>query len=162
MPDGVCLDSSVLVKLLTPESLSGAAAALVSPGTEVFAPAFAWAEVGSALIWKVRSGRLSVAEADAAWDAFLRLRVVFMQDDNVARRAWEMARALELPTLYDAAFFAVAELAPGGPHPFYTADARLIEALAGRHPLAHPLTAAADSLPGPGPSGHAGRPGVTG
>lgn len=139
MSDGVCLDTSVIVKLLVPEPLSGAAAALVTGTTEVVAPAFVWAEVGNVLTERVRRGALRSEEAAAAWEALLRLGVSWLQTDGVMRRAWEMAGEFGLPTLYDAAFLAVAELAPGGPYPFWTADDRLHATVCGRHSLARRL-----------------------
>jgi len=134
-----CLDSSVLVKLLVLESGSEAAAALVTPDVDLVAPAFAWAEVGSVLRKKVRTGDLSRQHADRAWQDFLSLDLRFLQRPALMQRAWELAEALGLPTVYDAAFLAAAEQAPGGPCPFWTADETLLRVLRDRHPLIHGL-----------------------
>ncbi len=142
MADGVCLDSSVLVKILTPEAGSEAAATLAADAAGIFAPAFAWAEVGSALRRKVRTGAIDAERAVRCWTALLDLQVTFVDGDAVRRRAWELAAALDLPTLYDAAFLAVAELAPGGPYPMWTADERLVAAVGTRHPLVRRLSTA--------------------
>jgi len=145
MSEGACLDSSVLIKVLTPELGSAAAAALAGAAADLFAPAFAWAEVGSALRKKVRTRALDAEQADRAWAAFLDLGVIFVDVEHVRTRAWRLAAEFVLPTLYDAAFLAVAELAPGGPHPLWTADERLLGAVGGRHPLVRALPVA----PGP-------------
>lgn len=134
-----CFDSSVLVKLLVAEPLSEAAASLVTPDTQLVAPAFAWAEVGSALRKKLRTAELDERRMRRAWDDFLSLDLHFLQRPALMARAWDLADALSLPTLYDAAFLAAAEQAPGGPCPFWTADEALLAAAAGRHPLVRRL-----------------------
>ena len=142
MSEGACLDSSVLIKVLTPEPGSAAAAALAADAADIFAPAFAWAEVGSALRKKLRTRTLDAGQADRAWAAFLDLGVTFVDMEDVRTRAWQLAVEFTLPTLYDAAFLAVAELAPGGPHPLWTADERLLTAVGARHPLVRALPGA--------------------
>ena len=139
MTGPVCLDSSIVVKVLTPENGSGAASLLAQDATALYAPPFAWAEVGSTLRKKVRVGALDDRAAEQAWEAFGALGVIFAHSEAIKTRAWEIASDFALPTLYDAAFLAVAELAPGGPMPFWTADYAFVERLAGRHPLVHAL-----------------------
>ncbi len=90
---------------------------------------------GQLLAWRARfSKAIGPDDAVAAWDAFLALGIEFMQAEAVSRRAWALAEQLGLPTLYDAAFLAVAELAPGGPVPFWTADRELAQGLVDRCP----------------------------
>jgi len=139
MTDGVCLDSSVLIKVLTPEPGSAAAAAIAEGASDIFVPDFAWAEVGSALRKKLRTGALDGEQAERAWAEFLDLDVTFVAHAVVRRRAWYLAAEYALPSLYDAAFLAVAETAPGGPYPLWTADARLVSAVGARHPLVRVL-----------------------
>ncbi len=134
-----CLDSSVLVKLIVNEPGSDRAAALLAAGTEFVAPAFAWAEVGSTLRKKVRAGQLTWDAAQRAWRDLLDLEVAFIQTADTIRRAWELADEFDLPTLYDAAFLAVAEKDPEGPCPFWTADEELLRRLAGRLPYVNSL-----------------------
>ena len=141
MIDGACLDSSILMKIITPEEGSTEASLLAGSAHPLYAPAFAWAEVGSTLRKKVRSGALDREAAEGAWGAFGELGLRFIQSPEVARRAWELAHALALSTLYDAAFLAVAELAPEGPVPFWTADLALVRQVGERHPLIRPLIA---------------------
>ncbi|HHW42500.1 MAG TPA: type II toxin-antitoxin system VapC family toxin [Desulfotomaculum sp.] len=136
----VCLDSSILVKLLTWEDGSEAAAELmdrvVESGQTVILPAFAWAEVGSVLRKKVRKKEITPEEAGEAWRMFRRLRIISYQDnEKVSGAAWEIAAKENLSTLYDAAYLAVAEVAAkdaGKVCEFWTADERLVNSLDGR------------------------------
>lgn len=140
----VCLDTSVVLKWLSSESeaFSPEAVSLVERSqATILVPAFAWAEVGSALRKKVRMGVMTDVEMGKAWRAFLDLGVRFLNTDALAERAWEIAAELSLPTLYDAVFLATAELAPDGPCPFWTADEHLVGALAGRKPYVRRLAA---------------------
>jgi len=60
---------------------------------------------------------------------------VYVDDYAIRDRAWEIARAFDMPTLSDAAFMAVTELAAGpAARTFWTADAALIRSLGRRRP----------------------------
>ena len=136
----VCLDSSILVKLLTWEDGSEAAAELmeriVESGQTVVLPAFAWAEVGSVLRKKVRKKEITPEEAGEAWRMFRRLRIIsYLDNERVSAAAWEIAAKENLPTLYDAAYLAVAEVAAkdfGKICEFWTADEKLVNTLGDR------------------------------
>ncbi|MBE3588349.1 MAG: type II toxin-antitoxin system VapC family toxin [Thermoanaerobacteraceae bacterium] len=136
----VCLDSSILVKLLTWEDGSEAAAELmesvVESGRTVILPAFAWAEVGSVLCKKARKKEITPEEAEEAWRMFHRLRVIsYLDNEKVSGAAWEIAAKENLPTLYDAAYLAVAEVTAKDSKEaceFWTADERLVNTLGGR------------------------------
>ena len=143
----ICLDSSVLFKLVLPEPQAPAADALLASAVKaavlVVAPAFAWAEVGSGIRRRVRQGLLTGTEADAAWLDFRGLPVVFLAGEDTADRAWALAQRWHLPTLYDAAFLAAGEGAG-----YWTADEDLLRALAPdtppwAHRLGHPFVAPA-------------------
>jgi len=133
----VTLDSSVLVKLFIHEDGSDAAARLVADRVEandpIVAPSWAWAEVGSTLARRLRA--LAERDADALWHGFLDLPIVYVDDHAIRDRAWEIARAFDMPTLYDAAFMAVTELAAGpAARTFWTADGELVRRLGPRRP----------------------------
>ena len=136
----VCLDSSILVKLLTWEDGSEAAAGLmeriVESGQAVVLPAFAWAEVGSVLRKKARKKEITPEEAGEAWRMFRRLRIIsYLDNERVSGAAWEIAAKENLPTLYDAAYLAVAEVAAkdsGKICEFWTADEKLVNTLGDR------------------------------
>ncbi|BCV20387.1 type II toxin-antitoxin system VapC family toxin [Moorella sp. Hama-1] len=136
----VCLDSSVLLKLLTWEDGSEAAAELmeriVESGQVVILPAFAWAEVGSVLRKKARKKEITHEEAGEAWHLFCQLKIIsYLESEKIAGASWEIAVKENLPTLYDAAYLAVAESAAqdcGGTCEFWTADERMVNALGGK------------------------------
>ena len=137
MAELVTLDSSVLVKLFIREDGSDAAARLVADRVEandpIVAPSWAWAEVGSTLARRLCA--LAERDADALWHGFLDLPIVYVDDHAIRDRAWEIARAFDMPTLYDAAFMAVTELAAGpAARTFWTADGELVRRLGPRRP----------------------------
>lgn len=135
MSSCLCLDTNVFLKWLSVagEEHASKAVSLIERSHElIIVPPFAWAEVGSALRKKVRMRAMTEDEMDKAWRAFVDLGVRFMNIEALAERAWQLAKELALPTLYDASFLAVAELAPDGPCPFWTADERLVQELGGR------------------------------
>ncbi len=116
MPERLlCLDTSVLVKYLTPDEQDAAASALVESalvgGARLVAPTFLWTEVGSVLRKKVRARLLEPDEARALWQAFLHLPIEYLDLPDMRSRAWELADRFELATLCDAAFLACTELA---------------------------------------------------
>lgn len=139
----LCLDASVLVKVLTPEDRSEAARQLYERAlhgigrVRLVAPVWAWAEVGSVLLKKVRQGHLTSDEADALWRTFAGMLVEFVDGPELRRRAWEIAQQHGLPTLYDAAFLACTEVvsvAESVPREFWTADSALLKQLGSATP----------------------------
>lgn len=134
----VCLDTSVLVKLVYAEAGSDAAKKLVRDAigreSSIVAPAFAWAEVGSVLRKHVRARRLSSAEANGLWTHFLEIPIDFIDGDDLRMRAWRIAVDHDLATVYDAAFVACAELLidAGVATEFWTADREFIGQLGRR------------------------------
>lgn len=129
----ICLDSSILVKLLVQEDDSDQAEELLrmvlqAPAIAV-APDFAWAEVGSAIRRRVRQRQISPEAARDAWTDFRDLPLAFLGAEATADRAWALAEQWGLPTLYDAAF-----LAAGEGTGFWTADQRLLADLGDDRP----------------------------
>lgn len=136
-----CLDTSVLVKAFVPEEGSAEAMDLlreaVSSGSRLIAPAFAWAEVGTVFLKKIRAGLLTEAEASTAWDRFASLSIDYLQDTLVQRMAWDTSLRYQLPTMYDASFLAVCDRVTTespGLLEFWTADRRLLEDLGSSPP----------------------------
>ncbi len=144
MTDVLCLDTSVLVKFLTPEGpeeQDKAAERLVVRGVagdaRLVEPAMAWAEVGSVLMKKARMGALLPSEAQDLWGVFMRLPIELVETPGLRRRAWNIARQHSLATLYDAVFLACTELAPaseGTVREFWTADKELLRQLGDERP----------------------------
>jgi len=131
MSNVVCLDSSVLVKLLTWEDESETAAHLMEKVVEreqtVVLPDFAWAEVGSVLRRKARTGEISAEDMERLWKIFRNLKVIsYIGGEDIAETTWRISMEENLPTLYDAAYMAVAEKSGGE---FWTADEKLVNSL---------------------------------
>lgn len=137
MTRALCLDTSVLIPYLVPEELQSQAEALVLEAVEnavqIVAPAFAWAEIGSVLRKKIRTGLLTTEEAKGCFDDFCQLPIEYIDTEQVRTRAWEIAQQYQLPTLYDAAFLACAE-SIGGNCQFWTADKTLLNQLGQNRP----------------------------
>jgi len=134
-----CLDTGVFVKALIPEEGSREAAillkAVIGRGHRLVAPSFAWAEVGTVLREKVRTGLLTEAEAGVRWERFLSLPIEYLEDRRLLRVAWEIAARFGLHAIYDAAFLAAAEVAAeGGEAEFWTCDRELVKSLGDRVP----------------------------
>jgi predicted nucleic acid-binding protein len=140
MSSYVCLDSSVLIKLLTWEEESDAAADLMeniaANELTVVLPSFAWAEIGSVLRQKVFRKEITVEEAEESWRIFIRLRNInYMDSDEVMSAAWRISTEEKLSTLYDASYLAVAETVEKQSNrvcEFWTADKRLVNSLRGK------------------------------
>lgn len=137
MARALCLDTSVLIQYLVPEEFQPQAEALVLDALEasirLVAPAFAWAEIGSVLRKKIRSGLLSPEEALGCFDDFCQLPIDYIDTSRIRARAWEIAEHYQLPTLYDAVFLACAE-SVGVDCQFWTADKSLLNQLAQARP----------------------------
>ncbi|MDK2855970.1 MAG: hypothetical protein PWQ86_1183 [Bacillota bacterium] len=133
----ICLDSSVLIKILVSEEGSEAAARLletaVDYGLEVVLPSFAWVEVGSVLRQKIKNEAISTAEAEEAWEIFQSLRLItYLETAEIRQLAWKIFAEYDLPTFYDAAYLAVTEIASKGSKTkceFWTADKKLFNAV---------------------------------
>ncbi|MDD3880334.1 MAG: type II toxin-antitoxin system VapC family toxin [Syntrophomonas sp.] len=133
MSSYICLDSSVLIKVLVNEEDSDKAVTLmervINERMTVVLPDFAWAEVGSVLRKKVSRRLINPKQAVVAWEAFNSFGVItFINDVSVMRAAWQIADKEKLPTLYDAAYLAVAEIMAkqnGEECEFWTADNKL-------------------------------------
>ncbi len=141
MNDRVCLDSSVLIKVLTWEEGSESAARLLDRILEssqaVVLPGFAWVEVGSVLRQKVARKDIDPDEAEIAWRKFCSLGFsICNEGEDLWNLAWSISVAENLSTLYDAAYLAASELAAkepdSGPCLFWTADEKLINTVQGR------------------------------
>ncbi|MGB9803438.1 type II toxin-antitoxin system VapC family toxin, partial [Desulfofundulus sp.] len=115
MSNYLCLDTSVLIKVLIQEEDSDKATVLlqriIDQGQLIVLPAFAWAEIGTVLRKKRRREELAVQEADDLWLEFRRFPgIEYLNDDSIMDLAWKISRHFDMPTLYDAAFLAVAEV----------------------------------------------------
>lgn len=130
MPKVLCLDSSVIIPYLVPEENSEKAEALIQDAIlssiRLVAPCFAWAEVGSVLLKKVRRKLLTGEESQACFEDFQHLLLEFIDHSDLRDKAWAIAAEHGLTTLYDAAFLACAEHCGAE---FWTADQVLFKSL---------------------------------
>jgi len=125
-----CIDTSVWIPYLVPETLQTQARNLIFPlltsNVRLIAPAFAWVEVGSVLRKKVRLGTITASQAAGFYDDFCQMPVDYLDSDAIRVKTWAIAQQFSLATLYDAAFLAVAELESAQ---FWTADQSLLNTL---------------------------------
>jgi predicted nucleic acid-binding protein len=127
-----CIDTSVWIPYLVPETLQPQARNLILPlltsNERLVAPAFAWAEVGSVFRKKVRLGAITVAQASGFYDDFCQMPGGYLDNNAICGKTWAIVQQFSLATLYDAAFFAVVELESVE---FSTADESLLNTLTG-------------------------------
>jgi predicted nucleic acid-binding protein len=132
----ICLDSSVIIKILLNEELSKKAETLfyniLENDQTIVLPDFAWAEIGSVLRKKVRFDSLEAENADKIWDSFLNIGAIeYVSNDTISETAWEISKTEDLPTIYDAAFVAVAKLFSNKESicELWTADEKLLNSI---------------------------------
>jgi len=139
----VCVDASVAVKWVTPETLRATALALLADWrnrkVQLVGPPFSFAEVDSILRRKAVLVRRpatvpELAEQEAA-DAFremLGAPVTLVDLPGQRQRAWDLAIQFGFATVYDATYMALAELRNCE---FWTADDKLFERAGKQFPL---------------------------
>jgi len=136
----ICVDTSVFVKYLCPDEQEQSATDLITDAlsrtAKLVAPSFAWAEVASVLRKKVRSNLLAAAEAEQIYTAYCNLPIDYIDKEDLRTKAWQIAERYGLPTLYDAAFLAVAETEAAE---FWTTDKVLLKQLSPRPAYVHEL-----------------------
>jgi len=93
------------------------------------APALLRYEVVNALYQIHKSGRLPIEEAGEALSDALSRPIVLHEDDDLHRRALELAAKYRLPAAYDSQYLALAEKLGVE---LWTADARLVKAIQDR------------------------------
>lgn len=133
MPLRVCVDASLAIKLVVRESFSDRALDLwqnwIESGVEPIAPPIFPFEVSSVIRNKYVRNELTADEAERAFNLFTRLNLIVLTSETLLKEAWDMAKELGLPTLYDTAYLALAKLCNCE---FWTADEVLINSLQGR------------------------------
>lgn len=126
----VCVDASLVLKLVLREPDSELAEALFArwqaDRVRLIAPAFCPVEVDSVIRRKSSTGdparRLSPEQAELAFQAVQMVPLRVVEEPLQRRRAWELAKLLELPVVYDSHYLALAELRGCE---FWTADEKL-------------------------------------
>ncbi len=133
MPSPICVDASLVVKLVFPEEYADRARALWAEwdrqGVERFAPALWGYEVASVVRKYGYRGLLTPEEEDQALRLLLGLPVQLVDMSALHRHAWALARELGMPVTYDAHYLLLAQ-ALGAE--FWTGDRRLYNQVRGR------------------------------
>jgi predicted nucleic acid-binding protein len=129
----VCVDASLVVKVVVAESESERADALfeewANEGVQLIAPAFFEVETDSILRQKVVLRKeLTPEQAEAAFAKLQALPIEHVSAPGQRQRAWEIAAAYGFATVYDATYPALAELRGCE---FWTADERLFNRVKG-------------------------------
>lgn len=132
MTSTICVDASLVLRLVVADPLSEAACRLwrdwADEGRQVVAPVLLHYEATNVLHRLAGSGALRPETAREALEVVLALPVRLLESPQLAVRAWELARQLGLPAAYDAHYLAVAEQQECE---LWTADGRLARAVAG-------------------------------
>jgi predicted nucleic acid-binding protein len=133
MNSPVCIDASVLIKLVVEEAGSDLVDRLweewILSSVQVFAPVLVRYEVAGLLRERARRRKLSEALARSALSAALNMEGIELVDSvDLHLRAWELADRLDLGT-FDATYLALAEMRNCE---LWTADRRLYRSVKGK------------------------------
>jgi predicted nucleic acid-binding protein len=108
----ICLDASLLVDLMLPTTATKIVdlwREWLTRGIQFLAPTLVFSEVASALRRLRAQGQITGDEALAGYDAFLDIGLLAVSDQELARRAWELADLLRLRQPHDMFYVALAE-----------------------------------------------------
>lgn len=128
--DKVCIDASLALKWVLPETYTDRAQKLlrdwITKGYTLIAPTLFIYEVTSALRNKVYRQIITKEEGFSALNQIRRGRIELIISPNLVERAWAISEDLELPTAHDAFYLA---LAKEEGCEFWTADKNLVKTL---------------------------------
>ncbi len=130
----VCLDASFLLQLLLEETVPQAESLWEAWHRErrrLAAPTLLYYEVTNALHRYAMHGDIPPDRVETLLDLALRLDIELIGDNELHRRALQLARTFAFPAAYDAHYLALAERLNAE---FWTADARLTHAVQNRLP----------------------------
>ena len=134
----VCTDASLIIKCLTYEPDSDRALRWLDDHRhyEMVAPSFFCAEVASVLRQKARRDELTVEDGQEALESLDNMKIRLVYEPAVVQRAYDLATALDQPTIYDTLYLAVAELEDCN---LWTADARFARIASPHYPFVRRL-----------------------
>lgn len=136
----VCVDASYVLRLLGSSTLDAPAVRLWKEwhedGRPLVAPTLLYYEVANALRRYVVHGELASQEAAELLDISLSLDIALYGDDELHRRALQLAGQFSLPATYDSHYLALAERLGAE---FWTADRRLMQKVSKSLPWVHLL-----------------------
>jgi len=109
----ICVDASLALKLVLPESDSDLAQAQwqdwVGAAVEIIAPDLFTYETTSVLRNRVYRKEITQSEADEALRILASLDITYHQPGAIRQSAWELGRRFNRPTAYDAFYLALAQ-----------------------------------------------------
>ena len=131
--NSVCVDASLAVAWLSYEKYTAIANALrqewYEKGVQMVGPPLFHAEVTSAIRQHVYFKRILPEEGEEAFSIYLDIPIRIIDGPEIYQKAWELAKELNLPRIYDMQYLAVAELEDCQ---FWTSDKRLANSLRGK------------------------------
>jgi predicted nucleic acid-binding protein len=120
------IDASFLLKLFLPEEHSNKVHELwsswIEDSVEVVAPTLIMFESASVIRNKLHRKLLNKTDAAEIIKRMKRMDMTHVYTDELLEGAWEIGQHLELPTLYDCFYLALAQLLNA---PLWTADEKL-------------------------------------
>ena len=126
----ICVDASLALKLVLPESDSDLAQAQwqdwLGAAVEIIAPDLFTYETTSVLRNRVYRKEITQSEADEALRILASLDITYHQPGAIRQSTWELAGRFNRPTAYDAFYLA---LARDENSPLWTGDKRLYNAV---------------------------------
>ncbi len=132
--NSVCVDASLAVAWLSYERYTAIANALRHEWREhsvqMVGPALFHAEVTSAIRQHVYFKRMLPEEGEEAFSIYLDIPIRIIDEQEVYRKAWQLAKEFNLPVCYDMQYLAVAELEDCQ---LWTADRMLVNILKGKN-----------------------------
>lgn len=132
-----CVDASLVVRVLDAPAYPEVEAVwirLIGSGSALIAPSVLHYEIANELHQQQRAGRISEQLALDGLSRVVNLPIELHGDAQLHMRALELAVEHRLPATYDAHYLALAQRFGV---PFWTCDARLAAAVAGRLPWVH-------------------------
>jgi predicted nucleic acid-binding protein len=134
----LCVDASLWIRLLTPETLSEEADKIFSLWLDAFdffiAPSLLVFEVNSALRKKFKKGEIKGEQVEEAMKRFSRFPILLYQSKEFFAQTWEWAQKLDETVIYDVSYLA---LAAWQKTPFYTCDQAFYEKAKAFYPDTH-------------------------
>jgi predicted nucleic acid-binding protein len=128
----ICVDASLMTKLVIAEPDSQFAAALweawLSGGFRIYAPTLLPFEVASAIRKQVKRGTISDKSGEKALAELMKLlpAVEMVDAESYLAKAWDIAKSQDLTVVYDACYVALAESLDAQ---LWTGDGRMLRAM---------------------------------
>ena len=122
----VCVDASIVIRMLVPGPYSQNALALLAvwskEQTSLIAPALLAFEVASVLRLYVHQKELTTEEGEAALEQFMQMGIRLSHRRGIFPLAWELVQQFNRPRAYDTSYLALAQM---NDCEFWTADKKL-------------------------------------